>query len=118
MATITPTITKSTDGGVFNVYVVQWPAIGNADTGTQVAMTSAADRSIQIEGTFGAATITVQGSNDGTNWQTLSDPQGAAITATTAKLKAILELTRYVRVISSGGTGTNVNATLVMRGQS
>jgi len=117
MATITASVTKVGDGGVYDVYLATWTAIGNADTGTSVAMSSAADRSVQIEGTFGGATITVQGSNDGTNWQTLTDPQGNAISTTAAKLEQIEELTRYVRVISSGGTGTNVNVNMVFRGQ-
>lgn len=117
MATNTPTITPVTDGGMFDVYLVQWLAMGNADTGTQIKLSGAADRSVQIEGTFGGATITVQGSNDGSNWQSLTDPQGNAIAKTSAALEAIQELTRYVRVISSGGTGTNVNVSLLLKGQ-
>jgi hypothetical protein len=117
MANITPTVTRSTDGGVNNVYLATWTALGNADVGTQVAMSGASDRSVQIEGTFGGATVAVQGSNDGTNWQTLTDPQGNAISTTAAKLEQISELTRFIRVITTGGTGTNVNVNLLLKGQ-
>lgn len=116
MGTITPTQTRISDAGVFDAHIASW-ALGNADTGVAVTLSDAADRSVQIEGTFGAATITIQGSNDGSNWQSLTDPQGNAIARTTAGLKAITELTRYVRAISSGGTGTAITVTLFMKGQ-
>lgn len=118
MATNTASVTKINDGGVYDVYLATWSAMGNADTGTAVAMTSAADRSVQVEGTFGSATVTVQGSNDGTNWQTLTDPQGNALTWTSAnRLEQIEELTRYIRPITAGGTGTSVTVTMLFRGQ-
>lgn len=117
MATITATITKVPDGGVMDVYVVQWPAMGNGDTGTAVAMSGGSDRSVQIAGTFGGATVVLEGSNDGTNYATLTDPQGNAISKTTAAIEAVSELTRYVRAVTTGGTGTNLNVTLIAKGQ-
>jgi hypothetical protein len=63
------------------VFTASW-ALGNADTGIAIDMTDYADRSVQVEGTFGSATITIEGSNDGTNWETLRDPQGVALTFT------------------------------------
>jgi len=117
MAAVTATgPTRVADGGVFDCYVVTW-AMGNADTGSTVLMGSAMDRSVQIAGTFGSATIVVEGSNDGTNWVTLTDPQGNAISKTSAAIEQIEELTRYLRVSSSGGTGTAVTVTLFLRGQ-
>ncbi len=117
MATVTPTITKATDGGVSDVYIVQWPAVGNADTGTAVPLSGGSDRSVQVSGTFGAATILIEGSNDGTNYVVLTDPQGNSLSKTSAAIEAISELTRYIRCSSSGGTGTNVNVTLLVKGQ-
>lgn len=117
MATITGTTAKVTDGGVNNTYIATWAALGNADVGTQVAMAGASDRSVQIEGTFASATVVIQGSNDGTNWQPLTDPQGNAISKTAAALEQISELTRFVRPSTSGGAGTNVTVTLLLKGQ-
>jgi len=117
MATITGTVTPITDGGVTDAWLATWPAMGNADTGTAVAMSDASDRSVQIEGTFGSATVVIQGSNDGTNWQPLTDPQGNAISKTASSLEAISELTRLIRPVTSGGTGTNVNVNIYMKGQ-
>lgn len=117
MATITATSTRVTDGGVTDVYLIQWPLMGNADTGTAVQMSGGGSRSVQIEGTFGGATVVLQGSNDGTNYESLTDPQGNAISKTSAALEAIEELTRYVRAVTSGGTGTSVTVSLLIKGQ-
>ena len=64
------------------------------------------DRSVQLTGTFGNATVLIQGSNDGTNYVTLTDPQGNALSFTTAGLEQIEEATRYIKPTSSGGDGT------------
>lgn len=116
MSNITPTVVKdSSPSG--NVWIATWAVMGNADTGLPVSMGGASDRSVQVTGTFGGATVTVQGSNDGTNYFTLADPQGNALTWTSAnRLEAILELTRYIRAITSGGTGTSVTVDLLLKG--
>jgi len=116
MATITATVARDPFSASMDVWIATWTAMGNADTGTSVAMAGASDRSIQIEGTFGSATVVVQGSNDGTNWETLHDPLGVGISKTAACLVQILELTRYIRVVTSGGTGTNLNVNLLLKG--
>lgn len=116
MATITATLNRAAKVASRDVWIVQWPAMGNADTGTSVRMGGASDRSVQIEGTFGGATVVIQGSNDGTNWQTLTDPQGNALSKTAAALEQIEELTQYIRASTSGGTGTNLNVTLLLKG--
>lgn len=117
MSTVTPTVTRIDDGGVRGVYLATWASMGNADTGAAVALGGGYDRSVQIEGTFGGATVTLQGSNDGSNWETLTDPQGNGIAKTAAALEAVTELTRYVRAITSGGAGTSVTVTMLIRGQ-
>ena len=43
---------------------------------------------------------------DGTNWQTLTDPQGNVISKTSASIEAITEATRFVRPRVSAGDGT------------
>jgi hypothetical protein len=116
MANITPTLTRATETASNDVWVASW-ALGNADQGLQVSMSGAADRSVQIAGTFGAATVIVEGSNDGTNWTQLSDTGGTAISKTATFLGQIMQLTRYIRCSSSGGTGTAIVVTLLMKGQ-
>jgi hypothetical protein len=113
MATINPTV-KRAPQGAGSIITSSW-VLGNADTGVQIDLTDYADRSVQVEGTFGSATITIQGSNDGTNWQTVRGPDSVALTFTASGLKQVLETTLYLRVISAGGTGTSVTVTLVGR---
>ena len=83
-----------------------WEEMGDADTGIHLASETFSDRSVQALGTFDSATVTVQGSNDGTTWATLNDLQGSAATLTAAGLIGIAEMTRYIRVITSGGQGS------------
>ncbi len=95
--------------------------LGNADNAQAFLIPRYSDKTVQIFGTFGGATVTIQGSNDplvpaddvnGTTnatWATLTDPLGAALTATSAKLATILQNPLYIRAISSGGTGSAIN---------
>jgi hypothetical protein len=75
------------------------------------------DRCFQVTGTFGTGgSCTIQGSNDGTNWASLADPQGNALTFTSQKIEQALELPRYVRPNVTAGDGTtNLTVTLCMK---
>src|SRR5687768_9634067 len=85
---------------------VVWSALASGDVGDAYELPAWADRSVQIEATFGDGTLTFQGSNDAVTWYALTDPQGNAIARTAAGLEQIEELTRYVRPSFSGTTGT------------
>lgn len=92
-------------------YVIQWGPMLEGDTAVPILEASSvvgfADRSVQVEGTFGAGgTITIQGSNDGKNFETLNDPSSVALSFTSAKIKAVLEATRQIVPALSGGDGT------------
>lgn len=117
MATITPTVVRVTDGGVKGVYLATWTSIGDSDTCSPVLMSGAADRSVAITGTFNSATVVLQGSHDATNYFTLTDPQGNAISKTAAGLEQIEELTRYIRPSSSGGTASVTTVNVLLKGQ-
>lgn len=107
MATVAATITDVSSVGMpGSAYLVTWTPLTqtNAD-GAAVTLPAWTDRSVQIVGTFGTATVVLEGSNDGTNWATLTDPQGNAISTTSAKLEQVEEATRYFRANSSGGNG-------------
>lgn len=101
------TYTESSDKTYGNgVHVVTWASLAKGDTGTPYKNPGWADRSVQIDGTFDSATCTFEGSNDGSTWFTLADPQGNAISKTAAALEALLELTLYVRPAVAGSGGT------------
>lgn len=98
--TITPTQTNK-------ACIATWAAMANGDVGSPVDQSQYTDKGMQVFGTFGAGgAITMQGSNDGTNWATLADPQGNALVITTAGVKFIAEATRYIRPFITGGDGT------------
>lgn len=64
---------------------------------------------LQVSGTYGGATWTLQGSNNNSTWFTLNDTTATPVPATFSvgdKLMNIKERPRYVRLISTGGTGT------------
>ena len=99
------------------VRLATWSGLLNTDTGAPLDWTEYADRCLQVTGTFGAGgSCTIQGSNDGSNWSPLTDPQGNALTFTSQKIEQALELPRYVRPIVTAGDGTtSLVATLCMR---
>lgn len=116
MATVTPTVTDISGDG--SVRKIVWALLTTTnDNGSPAEWIQWADRSIQFNGTFGAGgTIKLQGSNDGTNWFELTDPQGNAISKQAAGIEACVEITQFVRPFVSAGDGTtSLTATLVMR---
>lgn len=119
MATITPTIVDIGSGVGQNPNgpscIVTWAGITEADTCDPVELVGLPDRSIQFAGTFGSATVVAQGSNDGTNYVTLTDPQGNAISKTSAGIEMIAEVARYTRPSASGGTGQSLTVSMLCR---
>lgn len=113
MATVDPTVTEA-DGGTI---VVEWAGLGPNDVGAPVRYAGAVDRTVQAFGTFGSASIGMQGTLEATpsNWATLNDAQGDPIAVTAAKVEAITEMVRWIRPSVTGGTGTSVTVLLMMR---
>jgi type 1 fimbria pilin len=116
MATQPKTITALTRFGE-DCHLVVWTGLLNTDDGDPFEGPGSNERSIQFTGTFGSGgTIVLEGSNNGTHWFTLTDPQGNNISATTARIKRISELTRYVRPrVTAGDGSTNLTATMLVR---
>lgn len=116
MATINPTITRVGN----NVLKVVWATLTSADTSgaalDQVLLADFADRSIQITGTFGTATLKFQGSNDESNFVSLTDPQGNAIEKTAASIEQVMENTLTVKpVVTTADGTTSLTVVLVAR---
>jgi hypothetical protein len=115
MAAINPTY--SYVGAGEHTVVVTWANVTQADTFTPIGPRWAdyADRNVQIQGTFGGATVVLTGSNDGSNYFTLTDPQGNSISKTSAALEQITEATAFVQPTHSGGAGESVTVVMLMR---
>lgn len=116
MATRTATVDTIND---FNnmALLIQWSGLLNGDSGDPYTIPGYSDRSIQVQGTFGTGgSISLEGSNDGTNYIVLTDPQGNAITKTSAAIEAVTELPRYIRPRVTAGDGTtNLVASLFVK---
>lgn len=102
---------ESLDSG--NARVITVTAAGG-DTSANLEFGQWADASVQFAGSFGTSTVSIEGSNDGTNFAVLNDAQGNALSGVnTAKIEQILESTRYKRVVVAAGTG-NVTVTFFL----
>lgn len=117
MATRAINITPLSNRWNEDCHTAQWTGLLNTDDGVPLEQPSSNDRSVQVTGTFGSGgTVVIEGSNDGTNYQTLTDPQGNALSVTAARLKQISELTRFIRPRVTGGDGTtNLTVTMLIR---
>jgi hypothetical protein len=115
MATVNPTTTVDLTGDG-STAMFTW-ALTTADSdGRAVQWVDYSDRTFTATGTFGGGTLTIEGSNDGTNWVTLSDAAGGGnATATAATALTIVELTRFVRPNLTGSTAATVSVTLIAR---
>lgn len=85
-------------------------ALASGETGDALNAAEFADRSAQVRGTFGGASLVIEGSNDGTNYETLHDPFGNLLSFSLNGIKAVMELTLYIRPRVVGGDGTTAIA--------
>jgi hypothetical protein len=118
MATIVPAFSRP-PGETEESILVTWTSLLTASAdGGKVAKTQHADLCWQAVGAnWGGATLTLQGSNDGTNWFSLTNAAGgAAATFTADGGKQTIERPVYVRPnLTTGGTAADVTVTLHMR---
>ncbi len=89
---------------------------GGADTAFAVEGQRALAGAVQFSGTFGGATVVLEGSNDGITYFTLRDLQGNSISATAAAYVEFTTSAAYIRPRASGGTGDSLTATATLRG--
>lgn len=117
MATVNPTFSQPNDCNDDSVKIISWALTTANPDGAPLELGAWADRTWQAAGTWGGATLTFQGSNDGTNWFTLSNAAGGtAATLSANGGLATIELPRYVRPnLTTPGTGATVTATLCAR---
>ena len=104
MANISPVIDAIESLNERGCHIIIWETLTAANAvGDAVALGGSPDRSVQVVGTFDGATVKVQGSNDGTNWVDLTDPQGNPISKTATFMESIMEISRHLRIFTSGG---------------
>lgn len=119
MAVIAPTITtRDPDGGRNLGYVlVLWETLTESDTVTEYAFRPVSgDKTVQVTGTFGGATITLQGSLDGATWFNCTGPDGNDLAFTSAGGGFVVENCIYYRVTTAGGSSSDVDVYLMGTG--
>lgn len=112
MASITPT--KSEKGPWHQVF--KWTPVTEADTCVAVKLERPYYAyGMQVTGTFGGATITLQGSIDGTNFVALDDADGAAISLTSAGINgAGRDLVLYLKPVTASGSSSSVTISVLV----
>jgi hypothetical protein len=115
MATVDPVTTFPFETSL-DVAVTTWAPLAADDDGAPVRLAVYSDRSIQVAGTFGGASVTIGGSNDGITYHALTDTAGDSLTLTSAVLKQIVELPVYLKPRVFGGDGTT-NLTVILAGR-
>lgn len=97
-------------------HVLTWTGLANGDSGSPVEMPGSADRTVQVFGTFGSGgNCRIEGSNNGSNWSALTDPQGNALDISSEKIETITEITRYMRPRITAGTGVSLTICMLVR---
>jgi len=116
MATVTPVIDRT----IANIPRVIWETVKNNDTATALPISEqwGLAASVQATGTFSNGSVTMQHSNDGTNWFTAKDLQGNDIVLSAAGIAEFSLSSAYIRPNLTGGTtGTgDVDVIVVFRG--
>lgn len=87
-----------------------WANMTDGDTGGEINWINFADRSVQVFGAFGQ--VTIEGSNNGTDWATLRNASGDSLVMTSAKVEQVLEVCLYVRPVVTG-VGSNISIVMV-----
>lgn len=117
MATI-PLSSNHPDNPSVGIGGWKWTALTETDTdGAPLLIDRRTDRTVQVIGTFGGTSVSIEGSNDGTNWSILNDLQGAALTFTTTRLEGISEMPLYIRPKLTGGTGASITVLVTAVGR-
>lgn len=115
MATISPVRSKPAGNGIAKVL---WETLTESDTAAAdvPSSTEPVVASVQVTGTFGGATVVLQGSNDGSTYFTLKDTAGSDISFTAAGAADFSVGCLQIRPSASGGSGQDVDVTVIYRG--
>lgn len=117
MATVSPSLSAAQVSGR-PVYRVSWADIVTGDTinAFGIAGDAQAHGAVQIGGTFGGATVTLEVSNDGTTFFDVpKDIHGTTLSATAAALFDFTTSALYIRPKVTSGSANAVDVTLMLR---
>jgi hypothetical protein len=97
------------------VLQAKWTGLVTPDTGAPEELSRYPNKSIQIGGTFGGATVTVEGSDDGVTYATINDVKGNAVSATSAARFDVVDVPAFLRPKTASGSGADVTVIITAR---
>lgn len=104
-----------------NSHRVRWSALtGSGDTCLGASEVNLPYKTVNVTGAFGSAgVVTIQGSMatdraTATDWATLNDINGSALTFTADRAETIAENPRWIRPLASGATGGGFSVDITM----
>lgn len=112
MATTTPSYPEGLGG---KRGTILWETMACGDTGAALELKDFVDNTVTVTGTFNSQTLTMQGSNDNTNWFTLTTNNGTNAAFTAAGGALLAETPRYIRPSFSGASGGDVDVIVQLR---
>ena len=118
MATVTPTVSRDVGERDGSSALWTWALTTANVDGAPLEWTEWADRTWAVTAAnWGGATLSIEGSNDGINYHTMSNAAGgAAATKTTDGILTTLETPRWVRPkLTTAGTAATPVVTLIAR---
>lgn len=116
MAVITPVIDDDNSySGTTITYL--WETLTEADTCApqRVNISGTVLSSVSVVGTFGGATVVLQGSHDNTNWATVKDATGSAVSFTAAGSAETPSTFVFYRFSASGGSSQDVDCRMTVK---
>ncbi len=112
MATVNPTLSHR--GG--DTDVATFALTSTNRDGAPIPVERKKEIYASVTGTWGGATVVMQGSNDGSNWFTLDDRAGVAVSLTADGASAVADLPLLIRpYLSVAGAGADLTAIVVTR---
>ena len=112
MAEISYTLTNTSGGDA----LVTWANVTEADTFKQYEMAEVVSEiSTHITGTFGGATVSIDGGNITGEMLGLLQIGGTAATATAADIFSLLDRPLYIQPSHTGGTSESVSIYMMVR---
>ncbi len=99
-----------------NAYIVKW-VLGREQVCESEYVAGSAERSVQIEGDYAGASVSIDGCNDDEHFRPLCSLDGMLLSQiTTCGIIGVRELSKYLRPRVTGGTAsTKLTITLLYR---
>jgi hypothetical protein len=117
MSIIMPEVIKEYATGSIQGRLVEWSGITENDTCAAYEVIGFADKSIDINGSFGGGSFAIHGANRHENpvFSVISDADGNDITGVGVnRIRVLQQHTYWVKPVRTGGTSMDVDITLLI----